>query len=741
VSAAPTLSPEGAREQLPGSGLAGRLTGSGGPLTSRWRHTLALIPFALSLLFNTVNLSQNGFANTFYSAGVRSMLVSLHNFFFVSFDTGGLITVDKPPLALWLQATSAKIFGFHPLSLLLPEAIVGALTVLVVYAMLARRLGLLAGLAGATALAVYPTIVAVSRDNGVDPLLILMMALACATAVRACETGRWRSLLACAAFVGLAFNTKTLAAFLVVPGIAAAYLLCAPGTPRARIARLLVAGAVMLAVSFAWILAVELTPSSKRPFVGSSKYNTEVGLTLEYNGVGRVEGQQGGPGSITARPGAFVPSAQLEHNPPGAFAANRQDTGTLLGELPAQDRPAPVSTSGPKRLKLPIPFGEAPSPVRLFGVGLGEQVGWLLPLSVFGLLGIGLLLLGEHRPRWRVRPASAQAVAEPQAPPPPPAPGPPRPSPSATAVADRHWRRDPRLALLVVLGGWFVVEAVVLSFSKGIVHPYYVSALAPSAAAVAGAGVVALARAATQGPRRWWALSLATGGIASTVLCEVVLMHREHYAVRVVPVLAVLAALAVALAIVALLLQRQRLAWLGLLGAFALLLVLPARYASSTWLAPVEGTFPVAGPTELAGHGGAGLNERDLAIYRALMRYTQSHKPGTRWELLTVAADTASHFIIMGEKAGALGGYSGMDPAVSGARMASFVARGEARYVLLGGEYGRRGGNGAIRAVLANCEQLTSSVWGSPVGYPFGLVLFDCAGREKQLASAGSNPH
>jgi 4-amino-4-deoxy-L-arabinose transferase-like glycosyltransferase len=711
-------------------------------LTSRWRHTLALIPFALSLVFNTVNLSQNGFANTFYSAGVRSMLVSLHNFFFVSFDTGGLITVDKPPLALWLQATSAKIFGFHPLSLLLPEAIAGALTVLVVYAMLARRLGLLAGLAGATALAVYPTFVAVSRDNGVDPLLILMMALACATGIRACETGRWHSLLACAAFVGLAFNTKTLAAFLVVPGIAAAYLLCAPGTTRARIARLLVAGAVMLAVSFAWILAVELTPSSKRPFVGSSKYNTEVGLTFEYNGVGRVEGQQGGPGSITARPGAFVPSSQLKHNPPGAFESNRQSTPTLLSELPAQDRPAPVSSSGPKRLKLPIPFGEAPSPVRLFGVGLGAQVGWLLPLAVFGLLGIGLLLLGEHRPRWRRRQATAPASGEPGLPPPPLAPGPPRPSLSATRSdeADEHWRRDPRLALLVVLGGWFVVEAVVLSFSKGIVHPYYVSALAPSAAAVAGAGVVALARAA-QGPKRWWALALAVGGIASTVVCEVVLMHREHYAVRVVPVLAVLAALAVALAVVALLLQHQRLAWLGLLGAFALLLVVPARYASSTWLAPVEGTFPVAGPTELAGHGGAGLNERDLAIYRALMRYTQGHKPGKRWELLTVAADTASHFIIMGEKAGALGGYSGMDPAVSGARMASFVAKREARYVLLGGEYGRRGGNGAIRAVLAHCQQLTSSVWGSPVGYPFGLVLFDCAGREKQLASAGSNPH
>ena len=74
---------------------------------------------------------------------------------------------------------------------------------------------------------------AVSRDNGVDPLLILLMVLACGAGLRACETGRWRTLLCCGVLVGLAFNTKTLAAYLVVPGIALAYLVCAPGSLRA----------------------------------------------------------------------------------------------------------------------------------------------------------------------------------------------------------------------------------------------------------------------------------------------------------------------------------------------------------------------------------------------------------------------------------------------------------------------------------------------------------------------------
>src|SRR5271167_1240608 len=152
---------------------------------------------ALSTVLNVNKLSQNGYANIFYSAGVRSMLRSWHNFLFVSFDPGGLVTVDKPPLALWVQAASAKVFGFSPLSLLLPEAIAGVLAVALLYFLMERRLGTAAAFAGALALAVCPTFVAVSRDNGVDPVLILLMILACGAAIRAAESGRLRTLVWC----------------------------------------------------------------------------------------------------------------------------------------------------------------------------------------------------------------------------------------------------------------------------------------------------------------------------------------------------------------------------------------------------------------------------------------------------------------------------------------------------------------------------------------------------------------
>ncbi|MGD1058602.1 MAG: glycosyltransferase family 39 protein [Solirubrobacteraceae bacterium] len=686
------------------------------------RHIGLPVVIVVSAALNTHRLSQNGYANIFYSAGDRSMLRSLHNFLFASFDPGGLVTVDKPPLALWVQVVSAKLFGFSPLSLLLPEAIAGVLAVALLYVILARRMGALAALGGALALAVFPSFVAVSRANGVDPVLVLLLVSACGLGLRACETGRWRTLIGCAVVIGLAFNTKTLAAYLVVPSIALAFLVCAPGSLRRRILQLLAAGLAMAVVSFAWIAVVELTPASQRPYVGSSTNNTEIGLTFEYNGLGRVEGQIGGPSSIVVKPGAYVPAAQEQKVDAEVRAKDRGHSTPaptnppLNPTLKAAPAKPPIVTKG--REKNPIPFGESPKPLRLFGKGLGDQAGWLLPLALFGLIGLlALVLLDRDAPQRRVRAtdatdATALETGEPDVP---------------------RGRRDPRLAVALVLGGWFVVEAAVLSLSKGIVHPYYVSALAPGTGAMAGAGTVAFAKLARGRIRqRVLGIALVAGALASTCLVEVVLMHREHYLVSFIPVLAVGAAVAF-LALIAL----RRLAMPAIALAFLVLLVVPAKYASTTWLAPVEGTFAAAGPHAAAGPGGYGVDAHDAAIDRALANYVITHHPGTRWALLSVASDTSSPLILMGLDAGAVGGYSGTDPAVNGPQLARMVTRKEARYVLLGGEYSLRGGNLATKAVLQACKELAPSQWQSPIAYPYGLVLFDCAGDEKGLAAAG----
>ena len=684
------------------------------------RHAGLPVVMALSAVLSTHRLAQNGYANIFYSAGVQSMLRSLHNFLFVSFDPGGLVTVDKPPVALWVQATSAKLFGLSPLSLLLPEAIVGVLTVALLYVVIARRFGAVAAFASALALAVFPSFVAVSRDNGVDPVLIFLLLLACAFALRACETGRWRTLIGSAVIVGLAFNTKTLAAYLVVPGIALGYLVCAPGSVRRRIAQLLIAGAVMLAVSFAWIAFVELTPASKRPYVGSSTNNTELGLTFEYNGLGRVEGQNGGPNSIVVKPGAYVPASRQRAVNAAALAHPSPPTAASppVALKPAATPEPARKTTG--RESDPIPFGASPGPLRLLGKGLGDQAGWMLPFALFGLLAIALTVLD----RRRVKPAQSE-----MAPSEPAHAGPAQEGSGSPAPA--RGRRDPRLATLLVLGGWFVVEAAVLSLSKGSVHPYYVSALAPGTGAMAGAGAVALAEL-IRGPRRLWGLALIALALATTLTTQVVLMHREAYAVSFIPVLAAGAAVG----FLALLVMR-RLAAPAIALVFLLLLVVPTAYATTTWLAPVEGTFPVAGTKAFPGTGGYGVNDRDLGIDRALLVYVSTHRPGSRWAILTVASDSASPMMLMGLDAGALGGYSGSDPALDGPQLARLIASHQARYVLLGGEYSERGGNLATKAVLRACKQLAPWEWKSPVGYPYGLVLFDCAGDEKGLIAAG----
>jgi 4-amino-4-deoxy-L-arabinose transferase-like glycosyltransferase len=656
----------------------------------------------LSTVLNTHRLAQNGYANTFYSAGVRSMLRSWHNFFFVSFDPAGLVTIDKPPLGVWVQAASAQVFGFSPLSLLLPEAILSTLAVAVLYRVIARRLGVAAGLAAALALAVFPSFVAVSRDNGVDPLLILLMILACGAALNAIEDGRWRWLLTCAVLVGLAFNTKTLAAYLIVPGIALAYLLCAPGSWLRRGSMLLVAGAVMGICSFSWIAAVELTPASSRPYVGSSTNNTELGLTFSYNGFGRVEGEQGGPGDVHALPGAMVAAAP-HHASPLHPSRSSLHTASLSPMLP----------NG--RLRDPISFGGATGPLRLFESRLADQGAWVLPFALVGLLAFALLLArlsdGGNRSR-SVRHAEDHEHTE----------------------AGRHaqdgwrWRRDPRLATLIVLGGWFLAEVAILSFSKGIVHPYYISALGPGVAAMLGAGAVAFAQFARE---RDWRLILLPCAVGATVAAQLAIVDYQHYMHWLVPFLiggAVIGVCAMAV---------RRLAAPAMAFLVCVLLVAPAAYARTTWLARGQGTFPAAGPHQAIGSGEYGINEKAMRVDRNLIGYVTTHRPGTRWAVLTVAAPTAAPMLLLGFPAGALAGYSGVDPVLDGRGLARLVARGQARYVVLGGAYASRGGNLATKAVLLACPQVPAAAWRGPKPSPYELVLFDCAGRERALTRSG----
>src|SRR5207244_13458465 len=135
------------------------------------------------------DLQQNRWGTTYYTAAVRSALDSWHNFFYNSFDPGGFVSVDKPPVALWVQVLSAKLFGFSPLSVLAPQAVMGTLSVLILWHLVRRRFGPLAAFLAALALAVMPISVAVERTNNTDACLAFVLLLSGWALIPATQTG------------------------------------------------------------------------------------------------------------------------------------------------------------------------------------------------------------------------------------------------------------------------------------------------------------------------------------------------------------------------------------------------------------------------------------------------------------------------------------------------------------------------------------------------------------------------
>ncbi len=312
-----------------------------------WHRIAQGVIILISAFLNMYKLNQEGYANAYYAAAVKSMLANWHTFFFVSFDPGGFVSIDKPPVGFWIQAASAKIFGFSGLSILLPEAIAGVLSVGLLYYLVRRRFGPEAGLIAALALAISPISVVTNRNNTIDSLLVLTLLLASWTVSLAVEKGRLRWLLLTALLVGVGFNIKTLQAYLVIPAFGLAYLLGAPLSWRKRILHLLLAALVLLVVSLSWVVAVDLTPATQRPYVGSSQTNSELELAFGYNGLERLLGRNNGVQNAT--------------------------------------RPRTSSTT---RVLAPAGPGENGNAglFRLFNRQLGGQIGWLIPLAILGLL-------------------------------------------------------------------------------------------------------------------------------------------------------------------------------------------------------------------------------------------------------------------------------------------------------------------------------------------------------------------
>ncbi len=323
-----------------------------------WRLTPAALLVGGLMLFSLVlhlgNLGAIGDSNPYYTAAVKSMLQSWHNFFFLAAEPGASVSVDKPPLGLWIEAGFAWGLGVSGFTTVLPNILAGVLGVPLLYHLTRRYWGTLAGLVAALVLVVTPVTFAAGRNNTMDGMLTFTLLLAAWAFVWAAENGGLGRLLLAASIVGLGFNIKMMQAFLPLPAFYALYWLGAAGSRRRKIASLALASLLLLAVSLAWAVAVDVTPAGQRPYIGSSGDNSVLGLLFGHNGLARLLGH-GGPGGGPKAPGG-------------------------AGGTPG--RP-PAGPGGPDETGMP-------GPLRFFQLPLAKELSWLLPLALVGLTGMAV---------------------------------------------------------------------------------------------------------------------------------------------------------------------------------------------------------------------------------------------------------------------------------------------------------------------------------------------------------------
>jgi 4-amino-4-deoxy-L-arabinose transferase-like glycosyltransferase len=659
-------------------------------------HRFALGAVVLLAIFmDFFQLGQNGYGNLYYAAGVKSMADSWHNFFFVSFDPGGFVTIDKPPLGFWLQTLSTKIFGFTAFSIFLPQALCGVLAVLLLFFLVRRHFGVVAGLIAALALAVTPISVVTDRNNTIDGTLALALLLAAWAVIHAAERGKLRWLLLSAVFVGVGFNIKMAEAYLVVPAILLTYLLCAPRKLWTRIWQVVLAGIVILLLSLSWAAAVDLTPASARPYVGSTQTNSELSLAFGYNGLSRLHifglGGNGFGGGAA----------------PGGLPLDLSSTGSLF-------------TAG------------SFEPLRLFSASLGGQIAWLLPFALLGILALA------WQRRWRFRQDHQQlalvlwgfwlltmAVF-------------------FTLDANFHQyymtEMAPGLCALVGIGlvsmwqdyrsggwrGWLLPFALVVTAAAQVYllasYPTWASWLSPLIIIVTVLAVLGLIffrlrprlNLGIANPRL--AMSIVGLGLAGLLLAPAiwsgysVIMNTESSFPTAGPN-----------------------AVNGATNGFALT-------GQNGFGGARGGGFRDFGQGNPGGGAGIGtFNGGSAQVNQGLVTYLKAHQGNTKFLVATPSASTAESIILATNlPVMAMGGFSGNDPILTTSKLQSLINQNIVHYFLIsggrGGGFGGFGGGGGRGGqsspsswVASNCSAVPASAWTTSTGAgQQGSQLYDC---------------
>ncbi len=637
------------------------------------RHMPLAAVVVLAAVLRFVNLAALGYANHYYTAGVASMLQSWHNFFFVAAEPGGSVSIDKPPVGLWLQAISAYFFGVNGFGVLLPQILAGILSVIVLYHLVRRWFGTGAGLLAALALAITPVVVATDRNNTMDSTLVLMLLLAAWAFIKATESGKLRHLLLGAALVGIGFNIKMLQAFLPLPAFYALYLLGAKAGLGRKLANLALASLLLLVVSLSWAVIVDLTPADQRPYVGSSGNNSVLNLMLGYNGIERLTGM-GGRGGLLS--GLFVgdgdgmnrgfPPRGGPGAPPGTFAP--QGPNGANGGFPPPSAGGPYGgfprpgASGGTPGGGPGPRGGFPGggpgpqggfrggfggtgqagPLRLFTVPLSKEVSWLLPFGLFS----AVLLAFRTRLRWPI---------------------------------GQHHRA------MLLWGGWLLTGGAFFSVA-GFFHEYYLSMLAPPLAALVAIGAVELWRIGEERP--WLATGLLLLAACGTLGLQIATAQAFVGNIWWLATGVLLLVIGAVLLVVAASRRLRRLAQAGFITVMAALLITPGIWSALTTM---NSSANQSLPSAYSGQPSGPANGGDVQVNQALLNYLEANTRDTKYLIAVPSSMQGSDFVLAtGRPVLYLGGFMGTDQVVTGDDLAQMVAAGELRYIY----WNRDGGNG-----------------------------------------------
>ena len=323
-----------------------------------WARPILVTITALATLSYSWGIS-NFPLESLYAAAARSMGSSWKDFFFGAVDPSGTVTLDKLPGAFWIQALAVRVFGFHYWVVAMPQVVAGALTVIVLYRVMRTLAGPKAGLVAALVMAASPVTALVNRGNVSDSILVLLTVLAADATVRALQSGRFRTLLLAGLWIGLAFQTKMLQAWLIVPALFLAYLVAGAPHFRRRVQQVATACVVVVVVSLSWMTVVSAVPGHDRPYVDGTRDDSLFVQVFAYNGWSRI----GVPLLDHDVVATLQPFQKVQHevNPDVGTTSIRASVDRIL--------------VGP----------------------LGRDDGWLMPAAITSI--VGLLIVRRRKPR------------------------------------------------------------------------------------------------------------------------------------------------------------------------------------------------------------------------------------------------------------------------------------------------------------------------------------------------------